>query len=52
MQTLVQIQQTLQSHQAALKHKYGVERLAIFGSYARHEETENSDIDILVELGQ
>lgn len=52
MQTLAQIQQTLQSHQAALKHKYGVERLAIFGSYARHEETENSDIDILVELGQ
>jgi hypothetical protein len=43
MQTLAQIQQMLQSHQAALKHKYGVERLAIFGSYARHEQTENSD---------
>jgi hypothetical protein len=43
MQTLVQIQQTLQSHQVTLKHKYGVERLAIFGSYVRHEQTENSD---------
>lgn len=52
MQTLAQIQHILQSHQSEFKHKYGVERLAIFGSYARHEQTENSDIDILVELGQ
>jgi len=52
MQTLAQIQQTLRSHQLEFRHKYGVERLAIFGSYARNEQTENSDIDILVELGQ
>lgn len=52
MQTLAQIQQTLRSRQSEFRQKYGVERLAIFGSYARHEQTENSDIDILVELGQ
>ena len=28
----------------------GVRRSSIFGSYARGEQTENSDIDILVEL--
>lgn len=52
MQTLAQIRQTLQRYQPELKSKYGIERLAIFGSYARHEQTEESDIDILVELGQ
>ena len=29
---------------------FGVKRLGLFGSYARHEESENSDIDILVEF--
>ncbi|MEK6755716.1 MAG: nucleotidyltransferase family protein [Bacteroidota bacterium] len=31
---------------------YGVKSLAIFGSVARNEATEESDIDILVEFGQ
>ncbi|MDD2815799.1 MAG: nucleotidyltransferase family protein [Thiotrichaceae bacterium] len=52
MKTLAQIQQTLRHYQSELKNKYGIERLAIFGSYARQEQTEESDIDILVELGQ
>lgn len=30
--------------------KYGIIRLGIFGSVARNENTENSDIDIVVEL--
>lgn len=29
---------------------YKPERIGIFGSFARHEETENSDIDILVKF--
>jgi len=29
---------------------YGPERIGIFGSYARREETPNSDIDILVKF--
>jgi len=30
----------------------GVKRAGIFGSYARGEQTENSDVDILVEFGK
>ena len=29
---------------------YGLKRLAVFGSYARGDETPNSDIDLLVEF--
>lgn len=52
MRTLAEIQQILRNYQPELKSKYGIERLALFGSYARQEQTEESDIDILVELGQ
>ena len=31
---------------------FGVERIGIFGSFARNEETKKSDIDILVEFNQ
>ena len=31
-------------------HGFGVRRLGIFGSYARGEQTETSDIDFLVEF--
>ncbi len=30
--------------------KYGIERLGLFGSVARGEDTENSDIDIVIKL--
>jgi hypothetical protein len=32
--------------------KYGVRRASLFGSSARGQDTEGSDIDILVELGE
>ncbi len=32
--------------------EYGIHRIYIFGSYARGEATENSDIDFYVELGK
>ena len=31
-----------------LKEKYGIEEFAIFGSVARGEEKENSDVDIVI----
>ena len=33
-----------------LKKQFKVKRIAIFGSYARGEESNNSDVDILVEF--
>jgi predicted nucleotidyltransferase len=33
-----------------LAERFGVKRLAIFGSYARGEQREDSDVDILVEV--
>lgn len=32
--------------------KYGVSKAYLFGSYARNEATENSDVDILIEKGE
>jgi hypothetical protein len=35
-----------------LRRKYGVKRVAVFGSFARGTATESSDVDILVELAR
>lgn len=32
------------------REKYGVKRIGLFGSYSREEQTEFSDIDVLVEF--
>jgi len=40
----------LRVHKAELKERYGVKRIALFGSYAREEESLESDIDILVDM--
>ncbi len=33
----------------AITHRYGVDRLGVFGSTARGDDTEKSDIDFIVE---
>jgi len=35
-----------------LLKKYEIKKAALFGSYARGEEREDSDVDILVEMGK
>ena len=50
MLTLQNILQTLRNHLPELQRKYPVSKLGVFGSYARGEATENSDIDIAVEI--
>ena len=50
MTSLTHIKETLKSHKQRLTDKYGLSFIAIFGSYGRGQQTENSDIDILVEF--
>ncbi len=42
----------LKNHQSELAERYGVERLALFGSVARDEASSASDIDLLVEFNR
>lgn len=40
----------LAEHRDELQHQFGVKSLALFGSVARDEATETSDVDVLVEF--
>lgn len=50
MKSLSEIKKIIQQHKEDLKEKYAVKEIGIFGSCARGEQDESSDIDILVEL--
>ena len=39
---------TLKVHEKFIRQKFGVKRIGIFGSFARGEEREDSDLDVLV----
>jgi predicted nucleotidyltransferase len=40
----------LRKYMTENSHKYGIIRIGIFGSVARGEQTEDSDVDVCVEL--
>jgi predicted nucleotidyltransferase len=40
----------LKKHEDVINQKYGVKKIGVFGSFARGEEKEGSDIDFLVEF--
>ena len=40
----------LQAHKPVLAERFGVTELALFGSFARDQATDRSDVDILVEF--
>jgi len=50
MTTLETIKNRLSEHKRRLSIRYGISNIAIFGSYARNQQTPESDIDILVEF--
>lgn len=50
MKTLQEIKLILGRHKQHLFSDYPIESLAIFGSYARREQSEESDLDIVVEF--
>jgi predicted nucleotidyltransferase len=47
-----EIIEKLRKSKEYLHKKYYVDMLALFGSYSRNEQTEESDIDILVETNK
>lgn len=47
---LKKITNILKEHKEELKEKYEIKEIGIFGSYAREEYKEKSDLDILVEF--
>ncbi|MDX2272657.1 MAG: nucleotidyltransferase family protein [Cyanobacteriota bacterium] len=49
MKTLNEIRQVLVAQKRDLCEKYQITELGVFGSYARGEQTEESDVDILVD---
>jgi len=50
MRTLEDIESILKQGKVDLAKRYPIESLAIFGSYARNEQSSDSDLDILVEI--
>ena len=50
MTNLTDIKSILKSNKQRLSDKYGVSFMAIFGSYGRGQQTESSDVDILVDF--
>ncbi|TAF77859.1 MAG: nucleotidyltransferase [Bacteroidetes bacterium] len=52
MKTLQEIKEKLGTVKSKLKQDYKVVSLELFGSYARNEQTENSDLDILVSFDE
>jgi predicted nucleotidyltransferase len=52
MKTLSEIKSALSEKRAPLLKKYPIKTLAIFGSFARNEQDENSDLDLMVEFNE
>lgn len=52
MKNLEEIRQWLVQHKPILQERYHVKELGIFGSYVRQEQTETSDVDLLVEFSE
>lgn len=50
--TKEKISQILKKELTYLRRKYGVERMAIYGSFARGDQRRKSDVDILVQLAK
>ncbi len=52
MRTLEDLVRILREHKAELAERYGVRAIAVFGSFARGEQHEQSDVDIVVDLAK
>jgi predicted nucleotidyltransferase len=50
MKSLQEIKLTLSKHKQKLFAEYPIKSMAIFGSYARKEQKDESDLDLIVEF--
>ncbi|WP_346289512.1 nucleotidyltransferase family protein [Sphaerothrix gracilis] len=50
MKTLADVQSILRQHLPEVQQKYQVRELGIFGSFVWGEQTDTSDVDVLVEF--
>ncbi|QMW02754.1 nucleotidyltransferase family protein [Spirosoma foliorum] len=44
------ILETLRANRERLRTEFGIDRIGLYGSFARNEQTEKSDIDLVYEL--
>lgn len=52
MKNINELKEIIRKHRKELEEKFKVKSIAIFGSYARNEQKETSDVDILVEFSE
>lgn len=50
MKTTKEYISTLKQHAPILRERYGMTSMSLFGSVARGEHTEDSDVDVFVEM--
>ena len=50
MRGIEELKEIIKEHRQELEQKYKVKSMAIYGSYARGEQTKESDVDVLVEF--
>lgn len=50
MKTREEIEETLKRFKPMLREKFKVKEIGFFGSYVRGEESETSDVDVLVDF--
>ncbi|MBI2236145.1 MAG: nucleotidyltransferase family protein [Magnetospirillum sp.] len=51
MRTLDDIMSQLRAMQPDLRRRYPIREMGVFGSYVRGEQRDDSDLDVLVDLG-
>ena len=52
MKNITEIGKVLEQHKPQLSDRFKVKEIGVFGSYARGQQKEGSDIDILVEFSE
>ena len=52
MKNFQEIENNIKKIKSFLQNNYNIKELALFGSYLRNEQTDKSDIDILVDFNE